>query len=188
MKGKILSILSAACCVLCAAGCSEDETIYTVDKKDFYYSFDNGATYGNERVELEVGKTILMKVLVTVNTNKTEAETITGTLTIPQITAIDAYYLRGQKITPEYDELNKLTHYPFTITTNEDWTFIFEFSPAAEARVQMSLDFDDPIPSIYDSLYTIKFVNEVTGSDEDKTEDKENSGNEESGETLSENK
>ena len=80
-------------------------------------------------------------------------------MTIPNITAIDAYYLRGQKITPTVDEINNVTTYPFTITTNEDWTFIFEFVPSNEARVQMALDFEEPIPDIYDGIYTIKFVN-----------------------------
>ena len=74
------------------------------------------------------------------------------------INAIDAYYLRGQKITPTVDSINNITTYPFTISTNEDWTFIFEFSPSSEARVQMSLDFEDPIPDMYDGIYTIKFV------------------------------
>ena len=163
MKRRIMSLLLAIVCVFGVFGltaCKDEEpTTYTVEKRDFYYSIDNGATYGNERVELEVGQTVLMKVLVTVTTNKEEKENISGSLTIPNITAIDAYYLRGQKITPTVDELNNVTTYPFTITTNEDWTFIFEFVPSNEARVQMALDFEEPIPDIYDGIYTIKFVN-----------------------------
>lgn len=163
MKKRILSLLLAIVClfsVFSMTSCGDDEpTTYSVEKRDFYYSIDNGATYGNERVELEVGQTVLMKVLVTVTTNKEEKENISGSLTIPNITAIDAYYLRGQKITPTVDEINNVTTYPFTITTNEDWTFIFEFVPSNEARVQMSLDFEEPIPDIYDGIYTIKFVN-----------------------------
>ena len=163
MKRRIMSLLLAIVCVFGVFGltaCNDEEpTTYTVEKRDFYYSIDNGATYGNERVELEVGQTVLMKVLVTVTTNKEEKENISGSLTIPNITAIDAYYLRGQKITPTVDEINNVTTYPFTITTNEDWTFIFEFVPSSEARVQMALDFEEPIPDIYDGIYTIKFVN-----------------------------
>lgn len=163
MKRRIMSLLLAIVCVFVVFGltaCKDEEpTTYTVEKRDFYYSIDNGATYGNERVELEVGQTVLMKVLVTVTTNKEEKENISGSLTIPNITAIDAYYLRGQKITPTVDEINNVTTYPFTITTNEDWTFIFEFVPSNEARVQMALDFEEPIPDIYDGIYTIKFVN-----------------------------
>lgn len=159
MKRRILGLFLGFVCLLGLTGCEGKETIYTVEKRDFYYSIDNGATYGNERVELEVGQTILMKVLVTVTTNKNDKEEIDGSLTIPNINAIDAYYLRGQKITPTVDTINNVTTYPFTISTNEDWTFIFEFSPACEARVQMILDFEDPIPDIYDGIYTIKFVN-----------------------------
>ena len=162
MKRRIVSLLMAVVClfsVFSMTSCGEDPTTYTVEKRDFYYSIDNGATYGNERVELEVGQTVLMKVLVTVTTNKDDKETVSGSLTIPNITAIDAYYLRGQKITPTVDEINNVTTYPFTITTNEDWTFIFEFVPSNEARVQMTLDFEEPIPDIYDGIYTIKFVN-----------------------------
>ena len=97
--------------------------------------------------------------IATAKVTKEEKENISGSLTIPNITAIDAYYLRGQKITPTVDEINNVTTYPFTITTNEDWTFIFEFVPSNEARVQMALDFEEPIPDIYDGIYTIKFVN-----------------------------
>ena len=159
MKRRGLSLFLGFVCALGLAGCTDNKTVYTVEKRDFVYSIDNGATYGNERVELEVGQTVLMKVLVTIVTNKNDKEEINGSLTIPNINAIDAYYLRGQKITPTTDTINNVTTYPFTISTNEDWTFIFEFSPACEARVQMSLDFEDPIPDIYDGIYTIKFVN-----------------------------
>jgi len=140
-------------------GCKKEEpTVYTVEKKDFYYSVDNGATYGKERVELEVGKTIFMKVIITIQSNK-EKENISVSLTIPNIKAVDAYYIRGQKLTPTVDGVNNVTSYNFNITTNEEWIYIFEFSPSSEARVQMTLDFDEPIPDNYDSVYTIKFVN-----------------------------
>ena len=170
MKRRALSLFLGFVCLLGLAGCTENETIYTVEKRDFFYSIDNGATYGNERVDLEVGQTVLMKVLVTVLTNKNDKEEINGSLTIPNINAIDAYYLRGRKITPTTDTINTVTTYPFTISTNEDWTFIFEFSPACEARVQMSLDFEDPIPDIYDGIYTIKLVNPTQPNPESNNE------------------
>lgn len=175
MKHRILTALCGTAMIFGMASCSEKQTVYTVEKRDFYYSFDNGATYGNERVDLEVGKTILMKVLITVTTNKEEKESVGGSLSIPNITAIDAYYLRGQKITPTVDAINNVTTYGFSISTNEDWTFIFEFSPAAEARVQMTLDFDDPIPEMYDSIYTIKFVKPTSSDPEPGTGDSSSS-------------
>ena len=158
MKTKLLKTLLGIACIFGVTGCKEEATVYTVSKRDFYYSIDNGATYGDERIELEVGKTILMKVLVTVETNKEKKEDISGSLTIPNIKAIDSNYLKGQKITPTIDSINGVTTYPFTIATNEDWAFVFEFSPSSEARVQMSLNFDDPIPNMYNGIYTIKFV------------------------------
>ena len=138
-------------------GC-EKETTYTVEKREFFYSLDNGASYGKERYELEVGQTILMKVIICVNTNKEDKEEVTGTLSIPKIDAVDAYYLRGQKMTPTEDDINNITTYNFTITTNEEWTFVFEFKPNEAAMVQMELDFADPIPSIYDVVNSVKFV------------------------------
>ena len=162
MKNKLFNILVIIICVfgiMILSGCKEQPTTYSVEKRDFYYSLDNGSTYGNERYELEVGKTILMKVIVCVTTNKEDKEQVTGTLSIPKIDAVDAYYLRGQKMTPTQDDINNITTYNFTITTNEEWTFIFEFSPNEAAMVQMELDFDDPIPEIYDVLNSIKFVN-----------------------------
>ena len=80
MKRRIISLLLCIVCIFGIFGltaCKDEEpTTYTVEKRDFYYSIDNGATYGNERVELEVGQTVLMKVLVTVTTNKEEKENI----------------------------------------------------------------------------------------------------------------
>lgn len=158
-KIMLLLFLGMFACVG-LVGCDDDEaTTYSVEKRDFYYSLDNGSTYGNERYELEVGQTILMKVIVCVTTNKEDKEQITGTLSIPLIDALDAYYLRGQKMTPTKDDINNVTSYNFTITTNEEWTFIFEFKPNGAAMVQMDLDFDDPVPSIYDTVNSIKFVN-----------------------------
>ena len=157
-KIMLLLFLGIFACVG-LVGCDDKEATYSVEKRDFYYSLDNGSTYGNERYELEVGQTILMKVIVCVTTNKEDKEQITGTLSIPKIDALDAYYLRGQKMTPTEDDINNVTSYNFTITTNEEWTFIFEFKPNEAAMVQMDLDFDDPVPSIYDTVNSIKFVN-----------------------------
>ena len=161
MKKRIISLVLCVVSllgILALSGCGDEPTVYNVEKRDFFYSIDNGATYGNERFELEVGQNVLMKVLVTVTTNKETKENISGSLSIPKIKAIDAYYIRGQKITPTVDEINNVTTYPFTITTNEDWEFIFEFEPSKAATVQMTLDFESPIPDIYDGIYTIKFV------------------------------
>lgn len=159
-KKVIIAIFATLFVCIGLCGCNQKPTTYTVEKRDFYYSLDNGSTYGNERYELQVGQTVLMKVIVCVTTNKEDKEIVSGVLSIPKINAVDAYYLRGQKITPVEDDINNITSYNFTITTNEDWTFIFEFVPNEAANIQMSLDFNEPIPEIYDVINSIKFVSE----------------------------
>lgn len=153
----ICSIIFCLSTMFFTTSCGEPS--YVVEKRDFYYSLDNGATYGKERYELEVGKTVLMKIIIKVSASGNFEETsLSGTLYIPKIDAVDAYYLRGQKITPNEDYLNNVTSYPFNITANEEWTFIFEFIPNEASLVRMELDFDEPIPDLYDVINSIKFV------------------------------
>ncbi len=157
--------VSLLMCLLVAFGlcaCKDDEvpTTYNVDKHDFYYSTDN-STFGNERYIFEVGETAFMKLIISISTNKDAKEEIRGSLAIPNITSIDAYYVKGQKITPTVDEINNITTYPFVISTNEEWEFKFEFVPTNVATIQMVLDFEEPIPEMYDSINTLKFVEAV---------------------------
>ena len=116
MKKRILGLFLGFVCLLGLAGCKLKETVYNVEKRDFYYSIDNGATYGNERVELEVGQTILMKVLVTVTTNKKDKEEIN---TMEQeLKAIFDNYAYSQMTYKEYqnyllDKIKKIAQYYF---------------------------------------------------------------------------
>ncbi len=131
---------------------------YLVTKKDFYYSEDNGNTYGNRRIKFEVGQEIYMQLQIEVETSGKEVEELQVSLKIPNVTAVDAYYYSGQKITPMRDHLNGVTVYTFTIATNDTSLFFFKFVPTSPSVVQMELDFADPVPARYDSINTIEFV------------------------------
>ena len=158
---KLLTIILATVTLLSAClftGCNEEETTYSVTTCEFYFSTDNGSTYGNRRVQFNVGESVYMQVQVEVTTNKKDKEDIACNLKIPYINAVDAYYLKGQKITPTLDEINDITTYPFIITTNENWKFFFEFVPTSAARVQMELLFDDKIDAKYNVINTIDFI------------------------------
>lgn len=145
---------------------------YYVAAADFFYSEDKGHTYGNGTKEYEVGevgdtdKTVYMKVKAKVTSNKEVPETIKIKLTIPNITSIDAKYYDGQPITPIYDAVQNVTTYEFTITAAlnaQEWEFVFQFVPNAEAEVRMTLEFDDKVDSLYDKQNTVKFVKASTG-------------------------
>lgn len=160
LAGIVLSTSMLTC-----VGCSEVSSIlpekevkYKVTAEDFYFSTDNGSTYGNRRVEFPVGESVYMQVVVFITSDDNKEHDIEGELIIPNVQAVDAYYLKGQKITPEVDEVNGVTTYPFEITTNEEWTFFFEFVPNSEGDVDMELNFDDNIPAKYDMVNTIKMV------------------------------
>ena len=182
MKKLIMFLISAilmmgACIGL--AGCKDDDSsnnggsqTYYVAAADFFYSEDKGHTYGNGTKEYEVGevgdtdKTVYMKVKAKVTSNKEVPETIKIKLTIPNITSIDAKYYDGQPITPTYDAVQNVTTYEFTITAAlnaQEWEFVFQFIPNAEAEVRMTLEFDDKVDSLYDKQNTVKFVKASTG-------------------------
>lgn len=165
---KITTLLLTAIIVMgmCAGliGCGkdkpEDETYY-VAVTDFSYSKDKGHSYGNGTKEYQVGETVYMKVKVKVTSNKEIPEKIKIMLTIPNITALDAHYYDGQPITPTYDAVQNITTYEFTITAAlnaQEWEFVFQFIPNAEAEVSMTLNFDDHLDDMYNKVNTIKFV------------------------------
>ncbi len=157
---KALSALMTGVMVLgllSVGGCKK-EVEYKVTEEEFYFSTDNGANYGNRRIEFPVGESVYMQVKVFIASDDEEEHTIEGELSIPNIQSVDAYYLKGQKITPKVDEVNGVTTYPFEITTNEEWLFFFEFVPNSAGNLDMELTFDDTIPARYDMTNTIKMV------------------------------
>lgn len=177
MKRTLSSLLAAVMLIgglLAFSGCKKKDLTYKVSTEEFYFSTDNGSTYGNRRVEFPVGDSVYMQVVVLIESSDEEEHVIEGELSIPNIQSVDAYYLKGQKITPEVDDVNGVTTYPFEITTNEEWTFFFEFVPNSTGSIDMELSFDDTIPARYDLVNTIKIV------EEDELDDAEDS-NESSG-------
>lgn len=174
---KLCIILAAILCVGIGVGvtigfvsCKKDDTnagqIYYVAAADFFYSNDKGHSYGNGTKEYHVGETVYMKVKAKVSSNKEIPESINMKLTIPNITALDAKYYDGQPITPTFDAVQNITTYEFTITAAlnaQEWEFVFQFIPNAEAEVKITLEFDDKIDAMYDKQNTVKFVEESVG-------------------------
>ena len=153
-----LVIVTLGTCLM-LTGCDGD-IIYTADS-DFYYSADKGATYGNRTKEYSVGETIYMQVMVNVISSSEKIETVKVKLTIPNVTSVSAKYYDGQIITPNYDTLNNVTIYEFTVpvsSASQPQSFFFQFIPNEEAEVKMTLEFDDKIDSMFDKQNTIKFV------------------------------
>ena len=166
---KISTLLLTVIIMICACvgliGCGKDNSesgqTYYVAAADFFYSNDKGHSYGNGTKEYQVGETVYMKVKAKVTSNKEIPETVKIMLTIPNITALDAKYYDGQPITPTYDAIQNITTYEFTITAAlnaQEWEFVFQFIPNAEAEVSMTLVFDEHLDPMYDKQNTIKFV------------------------------
>lgn len=168
---KIISTLLAGIMtiggMLALSGCNGDksgnnvfkkEITYKVVTEDFFFSTDNGATYGNRRVEFEVGKSVYMQVVICIESSDSKPHEIQGEFIMPYVDSLNARYLKGQEITPSTDYANKITKYPFVITTNEDWTFFFELTPNSAGTLDMKLTFDDQIDEKYDMTNTIKMV------------------------------
>ena len=162
----IMVIIVIACLPLTMYGCHKVES-YEVMKSTFAFGAD-GFHYA-PTIELSVGETVYMALEVKVNAynknGKQEGhEEVQCTLTIPKITAIDAYYYSGQPITGKPDPLTGNVTYTFTIGTNTTKTdgekFIFKFVPAEAGSVRMDLTFADPIPQRYNTFKIIDFVNE----------------------------
>ena len=172
---KIVSLIMvcvmtlSACLVFTSCGEEKIETFY-VANADFFYSDDLGHSYGNGTKEYNVGETVYMKVIARVATSTQEVpEPIKMKLTIPNITAVSATYFDGQPITPTIDVVKNVTLYEFTVPTNlpadsKAGEFVFQFVPNSEARVTMTLEFDDKVDAMYDKINTVLFVKPETTS------------------------
>ena len=166
----VFAMMLSACLAFTSCGDEKNETYY-VATSDFFYSEDKGHSYGNGTKEYNVGETVYMKVVARVNSNQEVPEPIKMKLTIPNITAVSATYFDGQPITPTIDVVKNVTIYEFTVPTNlsvdsKAGEFVFQFVPNSEARVTMTLEFDDKVDSMYDKINTVLFVlPEATSND-----------------------
>ena len=147
------------------------ETTYSA-ASDFFYSADKGHSYGDGTKEYEIGDTVYMKVKFKVTSNKSKTSQVKVVLTIPSIDNVDAKYMDGQIITPNFDAVNNVTTYEFTANASEtaaDQECVIQFVPNAVGEVPMTLVFDDNVDASYDKQSTLIFVEKK----EDKTEEEE---------------
>lgn len=141
----------------------------------FFYSGDKGHSYGDGTKEYEVGETVYMKVKFQVTSNKKKTSQVKVVLSIPNVENVDAKYMDGQVITPNYDAVNNVTTYEFTANASKEATeseCVIQFVPNAVGSITMTLIYDDNIDPSYDIQSTLEFVEakpETTG--EEPTED-----------------
>lgn len=149
------------------AGCGK--TTYTA-ASGFFYSGDKGHTYGDGTKEYEVGKTVYMKVKFKVTSSESKTSQVKVVLSIPKIQSVDAKYMDGQVITPNFDAVNNVTTYEFTANASKNASeseCVIQFIPNAVGTVTMKLIYDDNVDSSYDIQSTLVFVDAV----EDTTEE-----------------
>ena len=99
------------------AGCGE---ITYKAASGFYYSSDKGHSYGDGTKEYEVGETVYMKVMFKVTSDSSKTSQVKVVLTIPNVENVDAKYMDGQVITPNFDAVNNVTTYEFTANASEE--------------------------------------------------------------------
>ena len=126
------------------------------------------SSYGDGTKEYSVGDTVYMKVRFKVTSDKKKTSQVKVVLSIPKIESVDAKYMDGQVITPNYDAANNVTTYEFTANASQtavEQECVIQFVPNATGSVTMTLVYDDKIDPSYDIQSTLEFV------EMDKTED-----------------
>lgn len=161
-KRILASILLVALTAVTLSGCTMPwpKTTYTADS-GFFYSSDKGHSYGNGAKEYEVGETVYMKVKFKVTTNKSKTSQVKVVLSIPNVQNVDAKYMDGQVITPNFDAVNNVTTYEFTANASKEAAeqeCVIQFIPNAVGSVTMTLVYDDNVDPSYDIQSTLEFV------------------------------
>ncbi len=136
----------------------------------FFYSGDKGHTYGDGTKEYEVGETVYMKVKFKVTSDKSKTSQVKVVLTIPNVQNVDAKYMDGQVITPNFDAVNNVTTYEFTANASKnaiDQECVVQFIPNATGSVTMTLVYDDNVDPSYDIQSTLVFVEGTLDTAED---------------------
>ena len=142
------------------SGCSKEPPTYSA-VSGFYYSGDKGHTYGDGTKEYVIGETVYMKVKYRVASSESKTSQVKLTLTIPKVQNVDAKYLDGQVITPNYDAVKNVTTYQFTANASKDAAesdCVFQFVPNAVGSITMTLIYDDHVDNSYDKQSTLVFV------------------------------
>ena len=161
IKKTISALLVASLAMGIFTACGE--TTYSA-ASDFFYSADKGHSYGDGTKEYAIGDTVYMKVKFKVTSNKKKVSQVKVVLTIPSIDNVDAKYMDGQIITPNFDPVNNVTTYEFTANAAKETTdqeCVIQFVPNAVGEVPMTLVFDDNIDPSYDKQSTLIFVEEI---------------------------
>ncbi|MBQ1734556.1 MAG: hypothetical protein II038_06715 [Lachnospiraceae bacterium] len=169
IKRTVASVLLIALAVTSLAGCSLFSGPTYTANSGFFYSSDKGHTYGDGTKEYAVGETVYMKVKFKVTSDSKKTSQVKVVLSIPNVQNVDAKYMDGQVITPNFDAANNVTTYEFTANASKEpaeQECVIQFVPNAVGSVTMTLVYDDNVDSSYDIQSTLEFV-ESTGSAED---------------------
>lgn len=160
IKSVVVLLLTVVLAAGVLTGCGLGSVTYTA-ASGFFYSSDKGHTYGDGTKEYEVGETVYMKVKYKVISNKKKTSQVKVVLSIPNVKNVDAKYMDGQVITPNFDAVNNVTTYEFTANASKDASeqeCVIQFIPNAVGSVTMTLVFDDNVDSSYDKQSTLEFV------------------------------
>lgn len=157
-KKTLALFLLVALMLSALTGCGK--TSY-VAASSFLYSGDKGHTYGDGTKEYSVGETVYMKVKFLVTSDKKKTSQVKVVLSIPNVENVDAKYMDGQVITPNYDAVNNVTTYEFTANASKEATeaeCVIQFVPNAVGSITMTLVYDDNVDPSYDIQSTLEFV------------------------------
>ena len=156
---RVLAMLLLVALVMSAlSGCGETEYKAT---SGFFYSADKGHSYGDGTKEYEIGETVYMKVKFKVTSSEKKTSQVKVVLTIPNVENVDAKYMDGQVITPNFDPVQNVTTYEFTANASKDsmeYECVIQFVPNAVGSVRMTLVYDDNVDASYDIQSTLEFV------------------------------
>lgn len=166
IKKMLVLFLAATLTMASLTGCGE--TTYKATS-GFFYSSDKGHSYGDGTKEYNVGETVYMKVKFKVTSNKKKTSQVKVVLSIPNIDNVDAKYMDGQVITPNYDAVNNVTTYEFTANVSKEAAeseCVIQFVPNAVGSITMTLIYDDNIDPSYDIQSTLEFVEATETTEE----------------------
>ena len=169
IKRTVASVLLIALAVTSLTGCGLFSGPTYTANSGFFYSSDKGHTYGDGTKEYAVGETVYMKVKFKVTSDSKKTSQVKVVLSIPNVQNVDAKYMDGQVITPNFDAANNVTTYEFTANATKEpaeQECVIQFVPNAVGSVTMKLVYDDNVDSSYDIQSTLEFV-ESTGSAEE---------------------
>lgn len=167
IRKTLVSVLIVVMAMLSLTACGK--VTYTA-ASGFYYSSDKGHSYGDGTKEYAVGETVYMKVKFKVTSSQKKTSQVKVVLSIPNVQNVDAKYMDGQVITPNFDAVNNVTTYEFTANAAKEANeseCVIQFVPNAPGSVTMKLIYDDNVDPSYDIQSTLEFVEGEQGSTEE---------------------